>query len=101
MRPSSELFLAHTRDGGVEILVSIRYRRTRLGGRHSLPLLGLEEQDLLAHDGIVFQHAHHGCGSRTLEGVEEASHGHRNEARMHQTSLGYRRDQSKRFFFCK
>lgn len=45
-------------------------------------------------DGVVFQHAHHGCGSGTLEGIEEASHGHGDEARMHQASLGCKRIES-------
>lgn len=37
---------------------------------------------------VVFHHAHHRRGSRSLEGVEEARHGHGDEADMHQTSLG-------------
>jgi hypothetical protein len=43
---------------------------------------------------IILQHAHHGGGPGALEGVEEARHGHGDEAHMHQASLGCKRELS-------
>ena len=54
-----------------------------------------ERSIAVAHTNrIILQHAHHGGGPGALEGVEEARHGHGDEAHMHQASLGCKRELS-------
>lgn len=36
---------------------------------------------------VIFQHSHHGRRSRSLEGVEEAGHGHGDEPDVDQSCL--------------
>lgn len=44
---------------------------------------------------IVFHHTHRQSGSRSCKGVEEASHGHGDEADVDQTSLSYSRNSQE------
>lgn len=59
-------------------------------GLPSSPLL-LQEKNLLPHDRIVFQHTHGPGISRARKLVEEAGHGHRDEAHRDHASLGFLR----------
>ena len=65
-------------------------RRGTSDGRSTIasPLGGLEEEDLLLDDGIVFEHAERAMGARADHGAVVAGQGHGDEADGDGTRFG-------------